>query len=123
MANKNRVAGQAKVKIDGDVLDTDGTSTLDLGGPNREAVKGDYQAGSFRESTEPSQLETTILVKAGTSLAALRLIDNATVTLEDDVGHTFIMRNAYVMKVDSYNVSEGKAKVTMGGPPAEELRA
>ncbi|MBI0530094.1 phage tail tube protein [Sphingomonas sp. TX0522] len=122
MANKNRVAGQAKVKIDGDLLDTDGTSTLDLGGKQREAVKGDYQAGSFRETTEPSQIELTLLVKAGTSLKALQDIDNATVTLEDDVGHTYIVRNAYTMKVDSYNVSEGKAKLTMGGPPAEELR-
>lgn len=121
MANPNRVAGQSKVKIDGGLLETDGTTTLDLGGPKREPVSGDYQAGSFRESTEPSKVETTILLKAGTSLTAIRSIDNATVTVETDVGQTYIVRGAYVSDVISFNSSEGKAKVVLMGEPAEEM--
>lgn len=121
MANKNRVAGQARVKVDGDLLDTDGTTSIELGGPKRESVTGDYQAGAFRQSEEPSKVEATILVKGGTSLASLRGIDNATVTLETDTGQTFIVRNAYVADVISFNTSEGKAKVVFQGPPAEEM--
>ena len=122
MANKNKVAGQSKIKVDGDLLDTDGTSTLELGGTKRDPVAGDYQAGSFRESTEPSKAECTILVKAGTRLVDLQRIDNATFTLDTDTGQTFIIRNAYVAEVISFNASEGKAKLTFMGPPAEEMR-
>lgn len=120
--NKNRVAGQAKVKVDGELLDTDGSTTIELGGPKREAVSGDYQAGAFRQSTEPSKIETTVLLKAATRLVSLQSIDNATVTLETDTGQTWIIRNAYVAEVISFNASEGKAKLVFQGPPAEEMR-
>lgn len=121
MANPNRVAGQAKVKVDGGILETDGSSTLDLGGPVREAVEGDYQAGAFRESTAPSKLDCSILLKGGTRLSQLRTIDNATLTLETDVGQTWVVRNAYVAEVISFNTADGKAKVVFQGPPAEEM--
>ena len=121
MANKNRVAGQSKIRIDGDLLDTDGSSTLELGGPTRSAVNGDYQAGAFREMTAESKLETTILVKAGTRLTDLRQVDNATISFETDVGIQFVVRNAYVADVISFNSGEGKAKIVLQGPPAEQV--
>ena len=121
MANQNRVVGQVKVKIDGALLETDGKSTLELGGPKREAVSGDYQAGAFKEMTEPSKCEVSILVKVGTSLAALRLIDNATLTIETDIGQTYIVANAYVADVISFATGDGTAKIVFQGPPAEEM--
>lgn len=121
MANKNRVVGQAKVKIDGDILDTDGTSTLDIGGPKRTAVNGDYQAGSFSETTAESKMECTILLKAGLNLTQLGRVDNATLTMETDVGQTFIVRNAYVVDPPTFATNDGKAKVTFQGPPAEQV--
>lgn len=121
MANKNQVVGQARIKADGDTLDTDGDSTLELGGPKRDPVTGDFQAGAFSQKTEPSKLTTKILVKEGTSLTALREIDNATITFQTDVGHTYIIRNAYVAEVISLSTSDGKADVVFQGPPAEEL--
>jgi len=121
MANQNRVVGQCRIKVDGDILETDGQSTLEIGGAKREPVMGDYQAGSFRESTEPAKLEVSILLKAGTSLSAIRSIDNATCTIETDTGQTWIVRNAYCAEVISFASSEGKAKIVFQGPPAEEL--
>jgi hypothetical protein len=122
VTNPNRVTGQVKVKADGQLMETDGSSVLDLGGPKREPVIGDFQAGAFRETTEPSKLETTILVKKNTSLAAIRAIDNATLTMEPDIGGTYIVRGAYVADVISHNFGDGKAKVVFQGPPAEEVR-
>lgn len=121
MANPNQVVGQARIKVDGDTLDTDGESTLELGGPIREAQRGDYQAGAFSEKTAESKLTTKILVKRGTSLTALSAIDNATVTFQADTGQTFIIRNAYVAEVISLSTSDGKADLVFQGPPAEEL--
>lgn len=120
MANPNRVAGQARVKIDGTQYPTAGETTLDIGGPMREAVPGDFEAGAFKESTAPAKLETTLLYKAGVGLGGLRAIDNATLTVEYDTGQTWILRNGYC--ADAISVSQdGKVKVTFCGPPAEEL--
>lgn len=121
MANPNKVVGQARINVDGDTLETDGESTLELGGIVREAQTGDYQAGGFSEKTVNSKLTTKILVKAGTSLTSLQAIDNATVSMRTDVGQTFIIRNAYVADVISLSTSDGKADVVIQGPPAEEL--
>lgn len=121
MANPNRVVGQLKVKVDGALIETDGSTTMEIGGATREAVAGDYQAGSFRESTSPSKTEANVLLKAGVSLGALRAIDNATLTLETDTGTTWIVRNAYVSDVISWASNDGKAKIVFGGPPAEEM--
>lgn len=120
MANPNQVLGQARIKVDGDTLDTDGEATLDLGGTVREAVAGDYQAGAFKESTAPSKLECSVLLKGGRSIAAMRLIDNATISFQGDNGQTWMIRNAYC--ADAITLSQdGKAKLVFMGPPAEEL--
>lgn len=119
MANKNQVLGQVRIKVDGDLIESDGSSTIELGGAMRESVKGDYQAGAFRETTEPSKVEASVLIKAGVDLAALRAIDNATLTVETDIGSVYIIRSAYVAEVISISTSDGKAKVVFMGPPAE----
>lgn len=123
MANPNRVVGQVKIKVDGDILETDGQSTLDVGGPVREAVQGDYQAGSFRETTKESRWEFSILMKGRVSATAIRAIDNATLTMETDTGQVYVTRNAYCAEPPSFSSSDGKLKCVFQGPPANELRA
>jgi hypothetical protein len=121
MSNPHRVLGQARIKYDGTTLDSDGEATLDIGGPVREAVRGDFQAGGFRETMAESKLEVAILLKSGVRVTDLRNIDNATVTFTADTGQTFIIRNAYVADAISLSGSDGKAKLVFQGPPAEEL--
>lgn len=120
MANPNRVVGQMKVKVDGTSYPTSGETSLEIGGPSREAVAGDFDASAFKESTNPSKADVTINYKIGVSLSSLRAIDNATLVLETDTGVTWIVRNAYVSDVISFDQS-GKAKVVFQGPPAEEM--
>ena len=120
MANRNQVVGQVRIKADGDVLPTSGESTLTIGGPSRENVPGDYEAGSFKEMTAPARCEVSLLNKAGLSLSSIRAIDNATITLETDTGKTWIMRNAYCADVISFG-QDGKAQCVFEGPPAEEM--
>ena len=120
MSNRNQVVGQVKVKIDGATYATSGESSMEIGGPVREPVPGDFDAGSFKQTTAPAKCEVTLLYKNGTSLGALRSIDNATVLLEADNGVTWIMRNAYCADVISWQ-QDGKAKVVFQGPPAEEM--
>lgn len=121
MANPNKVWGQSRIKIDGAIIETEGKSTLEVGGTTREAVEADFAAGHFMEKTSPSKLECSVLVTAGVSLVALQAISDATITHEADTGQTYVINHAYV--ADAVSVSEGKAKVTFMGPPAEELSA
>lgn len=120
MANKNKVVGQVRIKVDGDYLPTSGEATMEIGGTSRENVPGDYDAGSFKEATMPAKCEVTLLYKEGVSLSQIRAIDNATITLETDTGKTWIMRNAYSTEPPSFG-QDGKAKVAFEGPPAEEM--
>lgn len=121
MANPNQVVGQAKIKVDGDTLETKSGATLELGGPVRTAQRGDYQAGAFSEETAESKLTCTLLVKGRTRITSLRDIDNATVTFEADTGQVFIIRNAYLADNISLAAAGEGASVVFQGPPAEEL--
>lgn len=121
MANPNQVVGQARVKVDGDTLETKSGATLELGGAVRTAQRGDYQAGAFSEETAESKLTCTLLVKRGTRLTSLRNIDNATITFEADTGQVYIIRNAYLADAISLAASGEGATVVFQGPPAEEL--
>lgn len=119
MANPNKVWGQSRIKTDGAVIDTEGKSSLEPGGTVRTEQEADFKAGMFSESTGSSKLECNVLMTAGVSLAALQAIDDATVTMEADTGQTYVIRHAYTS--EKVSVSEGKAKLILVGPPAEEM--
>jgi Phage tail tube protein len=121
MANRNQVFGQATIKHDGLVLDTDKGATLDIGGVSREAVEGDFDASGFQEGTKPSKLDYSAFIKPGTRVADLRNIDNATVTFETDTGQTWMISGAYHAEPPVINQSDGKVSGSLMGPPAEEL--
>lgn len=120
MANRNQVVGQVTITVDGDRLPTSGEATLDIGGAARENVPGDYEAGAFKETTQPSRCEVTLLYKGAVNLSAIRNIDNATITLTTDNGKSWLMRNAYSTEPPNFG-QDGKAKVMFEGPPAEEV--
>lgn len=121
MANPNQVAGRAKVTVGGVVLPTAGDTTLDLGGPAREGVDGDYDTGSFKESTKPSKLETSVLSKSGFDPIWFGNIVNETATVEYDNGQTYLVRQAYSEGRPPMGTSDGKAKCVLMGKPAERV--
>lgn len=118
MANPNKVWGQTIITVDGLYLQTEGKGSIEVGGTARSGIEGDNRAGMFNEKTVPSKVECSVLMTGDVSLVALQAIDNATLVHECDTGQTYIVRNAYV--VDAVSASDGKAKVTFQGPPAEE---
>lgn len=123
MANAKQVVGRAKVKIDGQSIDTAGDTTLDPGGVSREPVAGDYEAGAFRQGApRPAKLDISILAKGGFSAVAFGAIDNATVSVDFDNGRSFILRGAYAEAAPTITTSDGKAKGVLYAEPAEEVR-
>ena len=120
MANKNKVWGQTRIRANGKLIDCEGKSTLEMGGPVRAAVAADHKAGFFSESTEPSKISCMVLVTADVSIDEMRRWDDVTATFECDTGQTFVVNHGYV--ADNISLSEGKATVVIQGPPAEEIK-
>lgn len=122
MANKNQVIGRAKVKVDGQTLDTAGDTTFDPGGITREPVPGDYEAGAFRESElRPAKLEISLLTKAGFSAMAWGAISDSVISIEFDNGQSWVMRGAYAEGTPPITTSDGKAKAVAYSQPAEQV--
>ncbi|MFB0874567.1 MULTISPECIES: phage tail tube protein [unclassified Sphingobium] len=123
MANKNQVIGRAKIRVDGQLMETAGDTTLDIGGVTREPVPGDYEAGAFRESSvRPSKLEISVLAKGSFSASAWAAMVDATISVEFDNGRTYVMRSAYSEGAPPLTTSDGKAKAVAYAKPAEEVR-
>ena len=122
MANKNQVIGRARVKVDGQLLDTAGDTTLDPGGITREPVPGDYQAGDFRVSeTRPAKLEVSLLTKSGFAAMGWAAMEQSTISIEFDNGQSFVMRDAYAEGAPPITTSDGKAKAVAYSQPAEQV--
>lgn len=121
MPNPNQIVGQVKIKIDGDPQESKPGAVLEIGGATRTAQRGDYQAGAFSEETAESKVTFTLLTKRGVSLAAIRAIDNATITFETDIGKVWIIRNAYSAEPPVLTAGGEGAACVFQGPPAEEL--
>ena len=119
----NQVIGKAKIKIDGVSYDTAGDTTLDLGGPNRTPVEGDYEEGAFQEgAAKPSKLEFNALTKASFSAIAFGAIRDATISVEFDNGQSYVIRKAYAEGRPSMGTGDGKAKCVAFGKAAEQVR-
>lgn len=121
MANPNKVWGQARVRINGREYTTEPKASLELGGIARDSVEADFRAGLFTEKSVPSKLECSIIVNPGLSVAELNNIDDATVTFEGDTGQTYVIGHAY--NSEAVAINDGKVKLVLMGPPAEEVIA
>lgn len=119
----SKIMGRAQIKVNGQMLDTVGGSTLDIGGVDRETVNGDNKVLGFQEKPKPSKLECEIVVKAGTSAAEVGRWDNITTTTESDTGQTWVQSGAWVTTTPTVTTADGKMKITIEGPPAEEMQA
>ena len=117
----NRVMGRAQIKVNGQMLDTMPGASLDIGGVSRATVTGSNKVLGFQETPKPSKLEVEIAVKPGTSLAAMGRWDDVTATFEADTGQTYVIPNGWCTEPPTTTDNDGKAKVVIEGPPAEEM--
>lgn len=115
-----KILGLADIVVDGLTILSGSDSTLEPGGVNRTARKGNKVHG-FSEEVMESKLETTVSIDAGFSLDYFRNITGATVNFKADTGQTWSIQGAWVSAPPTINQKDGSAKVTFEGPPAEEI--
>jgi hypothetical protein len=113
---------RAYIKVNGALLETLPGAKLKLGGDKRAPVVGNRGLIGYSETTEPAELDCEIALTAGTSLAALRDIVDATLTYEADTGQTYVVRNAFVTEAIEVSAGDGgKVMLKFAGDPAEEM--
>jgi hypothetical protein len=113
--------GRAQIKANGRLFESHPGATLDIGGVSRESVVGANSVHGYKEAVKQSKVELEISVKAGTSLAEIGRWSDITVTFEVDTGQTWVISNGWVIDPPTVTDSDGKAKIVIEGPPAEEM--
>ena len=120
--------GFATLKIDGDVLDTNGGASLDLGGVVRTAVVDATIVGSNRvlgwaQTPKQARLECEVFVSEKTSLQRFADIEEATITFTADTGNTWILPNAWLAEPPKFTQAGegGKVNLIFEAAVAEEV--
>jgi hypothetical protein len=120
--NPNRRAGIAYLKIDGVQQELTGSWTYRPKFKKKTAVKGDDVHGFKEEIMEP-YLEGSFQNSQKLDLNKLVNIEDATITLVEPVGKTFILRNAWYAGEGTGDTEEGKVAVRFEGLDGEEIPA
>lgn len=112
----------AYIKVDGMLLATMPSPTVDLGGVERTPVVGNNAVHGYSETPKPAMLECDISLGQGMGLAQMQNITGATVTYEADTGQTYVIRDAFVTEtLKVTGGADGKVSLRFAGQPAEEL--
>jgi hypothetical protein len=110
------------IKLDGALLESLPGPKWKLGGNKRTPVVGNNKLIGYSEATEPGEVECEVPITEGMSLAQLKDITDATLTLELDTGQTYVGRNAFV--TDALEVTsgaDGKLALKFACDPLEEM--
>jgi hypothetical protein len=112
--------GVAKIKIDGELLESLPGAKIDLGGKERTAVTGSFSLHGFAEKIKPAQVECEISLGPKTDLKKLSDIVGATIQFECDTGQTYVVNNAFNTVTAVVTEGEGgKIPLVFQGDPAE----
>ncbi|HEY9105221.1 MAG TPA: phage tail tube protein [Roseateles sp.] len=110
------------IKVDGALIESQPGPKWKLGGSKRTPTLSNNKLVGYSETPEPGDLECEVAITAGMSLAQLKDITDATLTLELDTGQTYVGRNAFVTEVIEVTSGEGgKASLKFACDPFEEM--
>lgn len=88
--------GRAFIRANGTEYPTGDDSTLDPGGFTRETVKGSRVYG-YQETAKEATVDCKLFNCKEIDVLALQAMTNVTVEFETDVGHVYMLANAWVV--------------------------
>lgn len=114
-----KLMGVAKIKINGELVQSEPGATLKLGGKKRELQVGHAVYGPTEE-VEPSELECKVYVSAATPVEDLKNVEQGTINFETDIGKVYVCTNMW--SLDGGELTDGKGMLALkyGGDPATE---
>lgn len=114
--------GRARVTVDGQQLLVDNDAKLNLGGVNRNTVKGTAVYG-YAEETMEATVECSVFVDGTTDLDALNATSDATIQFACDTGQQYVLAHAWLTKpVEAASAKDGgKVKLSFAASSAERV--
>ncbi len=118
---QNRIAGIAFVKVDGRQYPIRGKWKSNLHGVTREGIAGQDGVHGYKEMPKVPSISGDVYYMPDFSIDQLKLIDNATITLEFANGKTHVLRNAWWSDESEVDSEEGSMPVKFEGISGEEI--
>ena len=119
-----RVGGIIEVKVNGQLQLAKGSWTYNLGREKRETVLGSDTTHGFKTAPQEAMIEGAITDNEDLDLAALVLIEEATITLRLANGKIIVLRDAFFAGDGNGSTEEGEIEVKFVSATgnAEEVR-
>ena len=115
-----RRSGTIFIKADGQQFDVVGNFDYNHGAPMREALVGHDKVHGFKEVPQVPFIEGEIRDSADLDVAALKALEDVTITLELANGKIFILRNAWFAGEGNVGTEEANIAVRFEGISGEE---
>lgn len=113
--------GQATIRWDGNLIETNKGASLDLGGEKRNPIVTGRKVG-FAVETVPAAIECETSLEVGMTLDTIRKMTGAVVTYECDTGQRYIIRDAFVTDTVTLKDGDGgNVAIKISGTAAEEV--
>lgn len=114
----SKITGIARIKMDGELLESMPGAELDLGGFEREEKTG-HRLYGYTEKLMPAVLTCQIPWKAGAPIEAIRSLTDGVVLFESDAGETYKFSNAFTSSTVKVKDEDGMVDVEIKGDPAK----
>lgn len=114
----SKIAGIARITMDGELLESLPGAELDLGGKEREMVSG-HSVYGYKEKVVPAMLTCTIVWKNETPVEEIRDHVDGLILFEADNGITYKVSNSVCTKTVKVKDESGEVTLEFGGNPAK----
>lgn len=116
-----RRAGTISLQVNGEIYDAKGSFEYGLGGEKRTTIVGSDKVHGFSAVPVAAFIKGEITDRLELDVAALKALDNVTVTLNLANGKTIMLRNAWYAGDGNGNTEEGNIEFNFEGESAEEI--
>lgn len=113
-----QVTGKAKVRIDGQIIESENGATLNPGGTPREPSSHGGKT-YYTESDAPPSLKFKIMLTKDIDVTDVGKWKDKTVTFQADTGQRYLMRRGFTVNVVEHGTTS--ADVEMSGDRAEKV--
>lgn len=114
-----KISGIARIKVNGELLESLPGAKLRLGGVKRKPKTGHRFYGHVEEFVQ-GELECTIVWKNETPIEDLRNLTDGIINFESDNGKTYMMAQAVIEDPPELSDGEGEVPLKFFGDAAEE---
>lgn len=116
-----RRAGIIQLQVNGEVYDAKGNFSYNLGREMREGIVGADGVHGYKATPQLAFIEGEITDRGNLDLAALAVLEDATITLSLGNGKVVALRDAWFAGDGTGNSEEANIAVRFEGAGAEEV--